>query len=201
MQIPAGQAHVWPLTRDEEADDRAAKWVAGIKGKVTRDAKLPGNPVVEVNLGVNNKVTNDGLKELVGLKGIKRPSLFFDDQITDAGMTHLKGLTTIEELNLSNTGVGDEGLKELSELARLKKLSLAGAIRLTDAAPVASIDRVARRHPFPERPFPLPMSRRHGAVPALVWVGFPSSHTTLMSLRTTGRGVPLITAFRASCLA
>jgi hypothetical protein len=49
-------------------------------------------------------------------------------------MVHLKGLTTLEELTLSNTGVGDAGLAELKALKELKKLHLAGAIRLTDAA-------------------------------------------------------------------
>jgi internalin A len=120
--------------RADDADDRAAKWVDGLGGKVTRDDKQPGRPIIEVNLGGNKKVTNDGLRELAGLKGIKKLSLFFDEQITDAGMAHLKGLTTLEELTLSNTGVGDAGLAELKALTGLKKLSLAGAIRLTDAA-------------------------------------------------------------------
>jgi internalin A len=122
------------LARADGADEKAAKWVEGVGGKATRGATPPGNPVVEVDLAANKKVTNDGLRELAGLKGLKRLSLFFDEQITDAGMAHLKGLTTLEELTLSNTGVGDAGIAELKGLKGLKKLHLAGAIRLTDAA-------------------------------------------------------------------
>jgi hypothetical protein len=122
------------LARADDADEKAAKWVEGVGGKVIRDTKQPGNPIVEVNLAANKKVTNDGLKELAGLKGVKRLSLFFNEKITDDGVAHLKGLTTLEELTLNNTGVGDAGLAELKVLNGLRKLNLAGAIRLTDAA-------------------------------------------------------------------
>lgn len=120
--------------RADDADERVAKWVEGLGGKVARDDKQPGKPVAEVNLAINKKVTDDGLKELADLKGLKRLNLFFNEQITDSGVGHLKGLSTLEELTLSNTGVSDAGLAELKDLTRLKKLHLAGAIRLTDKA-------------------------------------------------------------------
>lgn len=120
--------------RADEADEQAATWVEGLGGKVMRDTKLPGNPVIEVSIVSNKKLTDEGLKKLASLQNLKRLNLFFNEQITDAGMEHLKGLTTIEELTLNNTGVSDAGIAELKGLTGLKKLHLSGVSRLTDAA-------------------------------------------------------------------
>ena len=128
-----------PVVRADDAEDAAAKWVEGVGGKVTRDATANGKPVVEVFFGSNKKVTNDGLKELQGLKNLKSLTVFFCEQITDDGMKHVKGLTTLEKLSITNTGVGDDGvaaLKDLKNLTALKKLKLLyiGGASLTDAA-------------------------------------------------------------------
>jgi internalin A len=115
------------------ADESAAvKWVEDIGGKLTRDGGAPGKPVVTVNLGVNKKVTDDGLKELKGLKDLKELSLFFNGQITDAGMKHVKELPALEKLTLNNTGITDTGLAELKDLKKLKSLTVSGCIRVTD---------------------------------------------------------------------
>jgi hypothetical protein len=52
--------------------------------------------------------------------------------IADAGLVHLKGLTSLETLHLENTQVGDEGLAYLKPLTSLKTLFLAGT-QITDA--------------------------------------------------------------------
>lgn len=118
----------------DDAEDAAAKWVESTGGKATRDAKADGKPVVEVFFGSTMKVTNDGLKELAGLKKLKSLTIFFCEQITDDGAKHLKGLTTLEKLSLTNTGVGDAGVAELKGLKSLKELHAAGSIRMTDKA-------------------------------------------------------------------
>ncbi len=118
--------------RADEAEDVAARWAAGVGGKVTRDDKAPGKPVVAVSFGpVNKKVTDDGLKELKGLRNLKSLSLFFNGHITDAGMKHVKELTTLESLNIGNTAVTDAGLAELKGM-KLKSLTASGCIKMTD---------------------------------------------------------------------
>jgi internalin A len=123
------------VVRADEAEDPAAKWAEGVGGTVTRDAKVPGKPVVAVSFGpVNKKVTNDGLKELKAFKNLKNLNIFFCEQITNAGMTHVKELKSLETLSLGNTSVADDGLAELKDLKGLKVLGLAGCIKMTDKA-------------------------------------------------------------------
>jgi internalin A len=47
-----------------------------------------------------------------------------DTKIGDMGLSHLKGLTQLQNLNLDGTAVTDAGLEYLKGLARLQKLSL-----------------------------------------------------------------------------
>jgi hypothetical protein len=122
-----------PAARADE--DAATKWAEGAGGKLTRDAKAPGKPVVGVQFDPRNKkLTDDGLKELKGFKGLRSLSLFYCGQIGDEGMKHVKELAGLEELVLNSTGVGDSGLGELKGLKKLRSLSLAGCIRVTDKA-------------------------------------------------------------------
>ena len=51
---------------------------------------------------------------------------------TDAGLVHLKELTTLERLSLRDLRVTDAGLVHLSRLSKLKKLSLDNT-HVTDA--------------------------------------------------------------------
>jgi hypothetical protein len=120
--------------RGDDAEDKAARWVGDIGGKVTRDDSRPGKPVVKVEFAVNRKVTNDDLQRLQAFPGLKELSLFFDEQITDAGMKHVKELKALERLTLNNTGVGDAGVAELKGSKTLKALRLAGCVRVTDAS-------------------------------------------------------------------
>src|SRR5262245_28757129 len=52
--------------------------------------------------------------------------------VTDAGVEHLAGLTTLHSLSLGNTKVSDAGLKDLSGLSGLEELYLADD-KLTNA--------------------------------------------------------------------
>src|SRR5437588_5391625 len=99
--------------------------VENLGGKVTRDDKLPGNPVIGVNLGglFPGKVTDADLKELKHLKQLTTLSLA-GAQVTDAGLKELKDLKQLTSLNLGGTQVTDVGLKELADLKQLTYLNL-----------------------------------------------------------------------------
>ena len=49
-----------------------------------------------------------------------------DAQITDAGIEHLKGFTSLSTLYLNNTQVTDAGLAHLKGLTSLRQIDLAG---------------------------------------------------------------------------
>jgi hypothetical protein len=86
------------VCRGDEAEDKAAAFVEKLGGRVKRDEKAPGKPVISVIL-IGKKVTNAELKELAPLQ-------------------NLIGLS------LSGTGVTDAGLKELAPLQNLSLLLL-----------------------------------------------------------------------------
>jgi hypothetical protein len=105
----------------EEAEDRAVAFIEQLGGQVTRDANLPGMPVVAVHLD--------------------------DTHVTDAGLKELAALKQLRELTLWSTNVTDEGLKELASLKQLQRLDLvltnvshAGVAQLQKALPMCDID-------------------------------------------------------------
>jgi len=93
--------------RGDEAEEKAVKAVEKLGGKVKRDDKADGKPVVSVDFAGNGLVT-------------------------DAAMKNVKGLKNLRELNLSGTKITDTGLEELKELKNLRELILDGT-RVTDA--------------------------------------------------------------------
>src|SRR5258708_5642623 len=74
--------------RADEAS--AVKAIENLGGKVTRDDKLRGKPVIGVNLSFT-KATDAGLKELKELKQLTSLDLSFS-QVTVAGLKELKDL-------------------------------------------------------------------------------------------------------------
>jgi len=83
--------------RADEAD--AVKVVEKLGGKITRDDKQPGKPVVEVNLSVK-KVTDADLKQLKEVKQLASLNLFGCKEVTDAGVKELKELKQLTSLTL-----------------------------------------------------------------------------------------------------
>src|SRR5438876_851517 len=73
-------------TRADEAS--AVKAVEKLGGKVTRDDKLPGKPVIAVNL-TGTKVTDTGLTELKHLKQLTYLYLGIT-KVTDDGVADLQ---------------------------------------------------------------------------------------------------------------
>ena len=61
------------------------------------------------------QVTDSGLSNLKGLTKLSRLSLG-KTQVTDAGLVHLKGLTNLTWLDLEGTRVSDAGLAQLTVL-------------------------------------------------------------------------------------
>src|SRR5437870_2879959 len=119
------------LSGAARADEASAvKAVENLGGKVTRDDKLPGKPVIGVNLG-GTKVTDAGLKELKQVKQLTDLNLD-DTPVTDAGLKELKHFKQLTALDLKATPVTDAGLKELKDLKQLTSLWLGGT-PVTDA--------------------------------------------------------------------
>ncbi len=69
--------------------------------------------IVEVNLS-NTQITNRGLMHLAGLTSLRVLGLGAT-QITGTGLVHLAGLTSLEELWLSDTQITDAGVAKLKE--------------------------------------------------------------------------------------
>jgi len=70
-------------------------------------------------------VTDAGLVHLKKAQNLE--SLALGDGITDAGIAHLSGLTTLRWLSLTGTKVTDGGLEQLQGLPRLAKLYVAAS--------------------------------------------------------------------------
>ena len=84
----------------------------------------PAKPIVKVDLSDCNAVTDAGLKELAGFKGLQTLSLTRRNAVTDAGLKELAGLKGLQTLSLWGCQVTDAGLKDLAGLKGLHTLSL-----------------------------------------------------------------------------
>ncbi len=69
--------------------------------------------IVEVDLSFT-QITDAGLVHLAGLTSPQDLNLY-GTQITDAGLVHLEGLTSLQTLHLFNTQITDAGLAKLRE--------------------------------------------------------------------------------------
>ena len=81
-----------PLYADD-AEDKAVAFVEKLGGRVTRDEKLPGKPVIGVHLSFST-VTDVGLKELAPLKNLTSLVLA-GTQVTDVGLKELRHSKTL----------------------------------------------------------------------------------------------------------
>ena len=68
---------------------------------------------------VRTQITDAGVVHLKGLNSLQSLNLW-DTQITNAGLVHLKGLTSLQTLYLDETQVTDAGLVHLSGLTSLQ---------------------------------------------------------------------------------
>src|SRR2546421_616928 len=110
--------------RADKAQDQAVQVVEKLGGKITRDARAPGEPVIAVDLR-DAPVTDAKLKELAPLTPLQSLDLGFTP-VTDAGLKELAPLTHLQSLHLTRTQLTDAGLKELASLTHLHFLDLWG---------------------------------------------------------------------------
>jgi len=101
---------------------KALEKLSRTESQIGRDSKLQGKPIVYLDLGFS-KMTDEGLKELTGLKQLRVLKLH-RTEVTDAGLKVVAEFEHLEQLFLGRTKVTDKGLKELSTLKRLQVLDL-----------------------------------------------------------------------------
>ncbi len=112
------------LAAEPHADQpKAIALIEKHRGKVGFDEKRPGRPVVSVQVG-NLEFDDSALAHLAGLTQLQELDLSMTG-VTDAGLKHLKGFPQLEVLHLSGSYVTDEGLPQIKALARLRVLGLA----------------------------------------------------------------------------
>src|SRR5262249_7009683 len=87
--------------RADDGEDRAVKVIQKLRGRMTRDEKADGKPIVQVDLGFT-EATDADLKELAGLTRLKVLYLH-RTEVTDAGLKVLAGFEHLERLYLGRT--------------------------------------------------------------------------------------------------
>ena len=97
--------------RADDAEEKAAKFVESLRGRVERDGTKPDKPVVAVSL--SGQVTDADLKELANFKHLNRLSLQLCAKLTDAGLKELAPLKKLETLDLGYTPTTDAALVSL----------------------------------------------------------------------------------------
>ena len=105
----------------DPVEDKAVRFVEAVGGRIERDQKVDGNPVIKATLP-DTAVTDETLKELAALKQLKALEIN-GAMVTDAGLKELAGLQHLQELHLFQSKVSDAGLKELAALKQLQHSS------------------------------------------------------------------------------
>lgn len=70
------------------------------------------------------EITNDGLCELKKLPSLKYLRLKENDQLTNSCILHLKQIRSLCDLQIQETGIGQDGLDRLEGMASLRNLVL-----------------------------------------------------------------------------
>lgn len=97
--------------------------VQRLGGRVQRDSKLAGNPVIRVNFLNPAEITPAMLKDLAVFKTLKALALNAPDLGND-DLHSLENLPNLETLSLTNTAVTDAGIPALKKLKKLRDLGL-----------------------------------------------------------------------------
>jgi tRNA A-37 threonylcarbamoyl transferase component Bud32 len=119
-----------PGPKVPESEEQAVRAVQQLGGKISRDDKLPGKPVVSVSLA-HTKAADADLRALAAFPQLRTLELQ-GTKVTDAGMKYVGELKDLQSLDLLFAPVGDAGIKRLAGLTRLQMLTLSGR-KVTDA--------------------------------------------------------------------
>lgn len=127
------------------------RWIEDLGGKVARDAQgrvtainLRGTWVGDADLRRLGEfpelgaldlslthITDQGMQELKGLRGITDFNLYFAEYITDEGIAAIKDWKRLRRLNLHGTKIGDAGLEHIAGIVTLESLNV-GSTLMTD---------------------------------------------------------------------
>src|SRR5579862_2382553 len=126
-------------------------WIDDLGGHVTRDAQgrvtgvsLRGTWVADPDLRRLNDlsdlsvldlslthITDQGMLELKGLRGVTDLNLYFTEYVTDEGIAAIKDWKNLKRLNLHGTKISDNGLEHIAGITTLETLNV-GSTLMTD---------------------------------------------------------------------
>ena len=124
------------LWKNERGEVVRLYWSSATDDGLALLEKLP--TLEDVNLETSENITEAGLAHLKGPAKLQRLSLC-STQTNDASLAQLAGLTELEELLLSSNRITDAGLVHLNAMTKLRKLNLmhasavASGVWITDA--------------------------------------------------------------------
>lgn len=141
-----------------KANSRAAEWLLSIKApfdirmvdggtrQVRSRADLPSDHFEIVSIefsSLGDSVTDDGLAHLQGLTSLEYVSLNMCSKITDVGISHLASCSALQIANLAFVQVTDQGVGALLKLQNLNRLDLSetyvGDSGLSQLAPLTKL--------------------------------------------------------------
>ncbi len=129
----------------------STQWIIDLGGSLTKDAQnhvtgvnLRGTWVTDndlrrlndlpdlsvLDLGLTH-ITDQGMSEIKGLRGITDLSLYFTEYVTDEGLAAIKDWKKLKRLNLHGTKAGDTALEHISGISTLESLNV-GSTLMTD---------------------------------------------------------------------
>jgi Leucine-rich repeat (LRR) protein len=103
------------------------------------------------------KLTPAGLKVLEKLPQLERLSVWYCTELDDSAATVLAGVPSLVNVDLSYTGISDEGLHKLAALPHLKYLYLTDTKVTADAAQAFRKDKPSSFISWARRPDPRPI--------------------------------------------
>ena len=84
-------------------------------------SKVPSLKILYINI---KRMTDAGLANISRHRGLENLSLYWMENITDAGVVHLKKMGTLKKLDIYHSKVTDDGLSLLAEIKTLEYLRL-----------------------------------------------------------------------------
>ena len=125
--IPVAVLTASLVIADDSLDEsKSIEKIELLGGKVERDDKLPGRPVVGIVFLGSKKFSGKHLHLLSAFPSLTSLDLTVCQDITDLGLSTIKEFKHLTNLNLCGTKITDSGLKEIGELTTLTNLNLSG---------------------------------------------------------------------------